>query len=587
VYDWRPLTSGSRGFAFWPLLLPFTIGNLVGFMAPSGATRRAGLHRLAAVLAGLVLTISTVVWLFVAAVAVWTDVLRGTTLPSWAPGDSSAWAFWLAAASVAIATCGLVLTSTYVADGFERFRPSSWIDPPTRWRWRQPWGPSLGRTLSDERFYDNGPDHRVHWRVHSALAALVWAALVVAVVAGDGPTRPGPVLDWAIEISAVATTLPVLLLVAVAVGGRRRRGWRFVAPAGGVLGATLPGTAILAVLIAFVGIDAVPRGPVAMLFDVAGWSLLAMLAAAVAVAVHALLTASAAERHERSRVYVPTLTARFRSRLAVAPGRLGIAVVAYAGAFTVGTAIVVANRWRYSDQRADWTLTASPPVDVARLTLVFLIGFLLLNSVRQLGNPRALRRVGNVWDIVTFWPRTFHPFAVRPYAERAVPEVREFLTANGTATGPGRGEVVVLAHSQGSVIAYAALLPVLERLAAGASAHVRLVTVGSPLRTLYVGAFPEHVRDDLTTLVAGASAGDGPRLDWTNVYRFTDHVGRSVFASDDVVAAGDGDRRDQPIPDPEPGRAVLGHNDYWSDPLVVAVVRGACEATRQEVGDAP
>src|SRR5512133_2606748 len=30
AYDWRPLTSGSRSFAAWPLLLPFTVVNLSG-----------------------------------------------------------------------------------------------------------------------------------------------------------------------------------------------------------------------------------------------------------------------------------------------------------------------------------------------------------------------------------------------------------------------------------------------------------------------------------------------------------------------------------------------------------------------------
>lgn len=39
----------------------------------------------------------------------------------------------------------------------------------------------------------------------------------------------------------------------------------------------------------------------------------------------------------------------------------------------------------------------------------------------------AGRILGNVWDVLTFWPLRYHPFAVPPYAERAVPELRHRL----------------------------------------------------------------------------------------------------------------------------------------------------------------
>ena len=45
VYDWRPLTSGSRSFAIWPLLLPFTLLNVAGWMGPPITSWRGKAHR--------------------------------------------------------------------------------------------------------------------------------------------------------------------------------------------------------------------------------------------------------------------------------------------------------------------------------------------------------------------------------------------------------------------------------------------------------------------------------------------------------------------------------------------------------------
>lgn len=588
VYDWRPLTSGSRGFVLWPLLLPYTLGNVVGFMAPDTNPRRVALYRFAAVLFNLVLTASTVVWLLLALVAVWGHELSNYETPTWAPGDTADWAFWLAAASVAIVMMGLVVAATYVADGFERFRRTLWGPTPA---WEGLWGSSVGRRLDDERFYDNGRDHTVRWRIHVLVAAATWLVLVVAVVVVDGPGQPQQVIDYAVSLMAGVTAVTVLLLAAGSLSQVRRFGWRFVAPAVGVLAATLLGGVVLSALIAFVGIKAVPSGPAGMLFDVFGWSLLAALFAGVGVTVLALLTPSAAERRDATRALLPSLAARLRARLAVVPSRLGIAVVAFALAFVVGTVVAFFVRWLPEDARHTWTLTSTAPVDVARLTVMFVVAFMFLNVVKKLGNPVVLRRVGNVWDILTFWPRTFHPFAVRPYAERAVPELQDFLLLTSTTSRANR-EVVVLAHSQGSVLAYAAVLP--SRTAGdGVLEKLRLVTVGSPLRSLYAAAFPWYVREaDLRDAVHGS---DGhPGIGWTNVFRFTDHVGRAVFSPDETIAVDSGSRpagedrlrhADLPIPDPIAGRGVMGHNDYWSDPYVSREVQRIRMRAEEEAAD--
>lgn len=394
AYDWRPLTSGSRSFVAWPLLLPFTIANLSGFLGPPGSAR---LYRAASVLFGLVMTGSMVVWLFVASVAGW----QGVDLPV-VIGDEATSAFWLAVVSMVVGVGALVLAATYAADGFERYRSRSWTDEVGDWRW--PWGTSCGLTLDDGGFFDNGRDHTVRWRIHVVTAVLVGASLVVAVIVTDGVAEPQRVLDGALASVAVLTGVTVVLLVGGSVmGGRRRWGWRLAGPAVAVLAAVSLGGVVLSVLIATAGVDAVPRGPAAMLYDVFGWSLLAGLFAAVAVTVFGLQTPSPPEAANRSAQFVPTLRSRLRARLAVVPAQLAVAAAAIAAVFSIGSSIAIGVRWLPED-RDQWTLTATLPVDIARWAFLFLVGFMFLNAVKSWGNPKSLRRVGSVWDVISFWP---------------------------------------------------------------------------------------------------------------------------------------------------------------------------------------
>jgi len=187
-----------------------------------------------------------------------------------------------------------------------------------------------------------------------------------------------------------------------------------------------------------------------------------------------------------------------------------------------------------------------------------------------------------VWDVITFWPRTYHPFAVRPYAERAVPELEEYIF--GAPGRPAPRPLSVVAHSQGSVLAYAALRPKVvaaEQSDVGGNGFdgLRLVTVGSPLRSLYCAAFPRYI-DEAVLAAMGGTGGDPdgtvPVLDWTNGFRFTDHVGRAIFSADADVVAETGATGDRPIPDRAPsplsGR-IEGHNHYWSSPEVAELAR--------------
>lgn len=190
------------------------------------------------------------------------------------------------------------------------------------------------------------------------------------------------------------------------------------------------------------------------------------------------------------------------------------------------------------------------------------LGFVLLVTWgrRAYKDPAARRTVGILWDVGTFWPRAAHPFAPPCYAERAVPDLTWRVATWTRVTG---GRIVLSGHSQGSVLAAAAVW----QLAPRARSRVALLTYGSPLERLYGRWFPAHfgpaARAHLHREVAC----------WRNLYRRTDPVGGPVLPPPaegpevdrpplrDPLVYG---RTDQhPLPAP-----VLGHCDYRADPAL-------------------
>jgi hypothetical protein len=202
----------------------------------------------------------------------------------------------------------------------------------------------------------------------------------------------------------------------------------------------------------------------------------------------------------------------------------------------------------------------------------------------------ARAKVGIIWDVLTFWPRRYHPFAVRPYAERAVPELERRIFRHLQA---GR-RVVVCAHSQGSVLAYAALLELAQHFP-DKTKNVALVTFGSPLRTLYGRFFPAYfARRDFLWLRAHLAKGDGhPCVPWRNFFRRTDYVGQELFGG----VLGDCDVL---IPDP-PRDLPYGYVDpevpirvppdppqpAWTRPLVHSYYNNARELRAWVDGEIP
>ncbi|WP_242441121.1 hypothetical protein [Streptomyces sp. CB02923] len=199
------------------------------------------------------------------------------------------------------------------------------------------------------------------------------------------------------------------------------------------------------------------------------------------------------------------------------------------------------------------------------------VGVLLLAVMgwRAYRDRSTRRTVGILWDVGTFWPRAAHPFAPPCYAERAVPDLT-WRMATWTENNDGR--LVISGHSQGSVLAAAAVwqLDLVTR------SRVALLTYGSPLERLYGRWFPACFGPEALTGLHREMD------DWRNLWRLTDPIGGPVrLTCEDGPSIDLGPLRDplafgRTLQHPLPAQ-ILGHGDYQSDPLF--------EETRAELID--
>jgi hypothetical protein len=169
---------------------------------------------------------------------------------------------------------------------------------------------------------------------------------------------------------------------------------------------------------------------------------------------------------------------------------------------------------------------------------------------RAYGSQQTRRLIGTLWDVVTFWPRWFHPLAPPSYSGRAIPELRTRVDSlvRGDSEDQVEANVVVTAHSQGSVVALAAL--------DGLRGHdwmkkVSLLTHGSPITRLYLRLFPSHMANPINRVSA---ALDEER--WVNLYRLTDPIGGAIS-----------------------GETVEGHRGAWRDGTGLPLFDGCPDAT--------
>jgi hypothetical protein len=233
-------------------------------------------------------------------------------------------------------------------------------------------------------------------------------------------------------------------------------------------------------------------------------------------------------------------------------------------------------------------------------TLLGLIGLLVYLARNALKDSNVRRGVNIVWDVVSFWPHAVHPFIPTPYSMRAVGDLAQRIRDHvaGNAPSDGGRHVVVCAHSQGSLITFAA-----ANLLGDDINGVGLLTFGSQLRVLFPRAFPMYVNhaalEDLFRRLDGS---------WVNLYRDTDPLagpvlswhhdkpsGRPAWMTIDGRAAPARRERDDcavrygndwllldPVPRQDneqlaPVTKLQKHSNYWTNPrwsTAIDAVRG-------------
>jgi hypothetical protein len=170
-----------------------------------------------------------------------------------------------------------------------------------------------------------------------------------------------------------------------------------------------------------------------------------------------------------------------------------------------------------SPELQEWLVTGWRAALLAPTRTAFIaLPAVALTMVRRLyGSQSFRRRVGIVWDIVTVWPRRYHPFAPPPYARRAVDELESrarHLNEPGTDT-----PFVLAGHSQGSL-----LCAIAAKRLDDCSQFMGLVTYGSPLATIYAPTFGP-VTTALTSEIGGPTTSCAQRQ-WANLHRVNDPI---------------------------------------------------------------
>lgn len=230
------------------------------------------------------------------------------------------------------------------------------------------------------------------------------------------------------------------------------------------------------------------------------------------------------------------------------PGRLGLVfAIALVLPFVIaGGALVSARPWwqrvlvvaalgaavaaGLAGQTAEVFGISLPPQSfksLARVVAITLPTSLVVGRlIGGLRNVKTRRGVAVLWDLGTFWPRWFHPFAPPTYSDAAVTK----LTAEIDGRLEGGGAVLLAPHSQGSIIGAASILLIgSEGETSPPTDRLALLSYGSPLSRLYGQAFPAlYTREALDAMFMRLAAARGAPIRWRNLFRKTDPIGGSI-----------------------------------------------------------
>lgn len=155
------------------------------------------------------------------------------------------------------------------------------------------------------------------------------------------------------------------------------------------------------------------------------------------------------------------------------------------------------------------------------LTLVLPFSLVVSRFVYGGWRSREVRRgIGVLWDVGAFWPRWFHPFTPPTYSDRVVTD----LTLRVDATLAAGKPILVSPHSQGAIIAAAAILGITHP-----SDRLALLTYGCPFSHLYAQGFPSVFNKACLGALCEKLAGSpDEELRWRNLYRSTDPIGGKI-----------------------------------------------------------
>jgi hypothetical protein len=228
----------------------------------------------------------------------------------------------------------------------------------------------------------------------------------------------------------------------------------------------------------------------------------------------------------------------------------------------IGQLIMVVCVWQSHIQPPP--LIRNAGITLAGLALPALAAFLYA----AWSDPAKRRTIGVLWDVGTFWPRSYHPLSPPCYTERAIPDLQRrmwWLHDN-------EGRVVLVTHSQGTILGAAALVQTDCRPDGDRPA---LITFGSPLLKLYGWAFPAYFGPAL--LGPLAPGGKAKLSDWRNFYYPTDPIGGQAARG---LPAEVQEYVDISLLDPadcyyvygQASPSAKGHSGYWADPRVWAAI---------------
>jgi hypothetical protein len=537
---------------FWLLLWPFIVLNVAGFAYHCPRTGlRARLHHLLNKVLGMLLLASVALWLVRLVVEEWfvrgavSGVLDGVG-PGW-----RAFAGWIVASAV---VAGLWVVARFQArrhgslDGLgatPAARPSLsewWADRPS------PLSDHFWRRGSGERREANDVTAvLIFW----AVIALAWSlAASNDWPAGswkDGSFGLEPATGWLIwgQFTVLALILGLSLIDWMRSRHRLPSFLRALAPfllaAASVLGVYVTG-AVLALPFGS-GKRALPESW--LLEPVLRTSLIALGTVPIAAVVWVFTGHPGGDPNTGTRRWRRKVGRFTRLALLASSAEVVLAVPIVAATVAAVVALIGAPVPEVMPPPGPWRALAWIPVAIVLIVAVV---------------PRVRERLGVIWDVLVFWPRVNSQLAPPPYAARAVPEVANHV-ADLVSSG---NDVLLLCHSQGSVIGY----PALARLTDDVRQHATMTTYGSPLGVLFARFFPAYFRPGdyattRTTLRPVARA-----TGWRNFYRPTDYIGRSVF---DTAAGTADDPADVQIPLAPPG--VATHSGYLDEPLVRAWIQ--------------